>query len=38
VLAEKPMAGAVAACDAMIAACHEAKVSLAVVKLNGTAS
>src|SRR5438128_2462313 len=32
VLAEKPMAGAVAACDAMIAACHAAKVSLAVVK------
>src|SRR5438270_4684247 len=31
-LVEKPMAGTVAACDAMIAACQVANVSLAVVK------
>lgn len=32
VLAEKPMAPTVAECDAMIAACREAQVNLAVVK------
>ena len=32
VLVEKPMAGAVAACDEMIAACEAANVRLAVVK------
>ncbi len=32
VLAEKPMAPTIADCDAMIAACHEARVNLAIVK------